>query len=343
MLEITPIPTPMTDKFKKIDKEYVLSDSSVNEYGFRLLTEGYQLEAFQKNPIGYYMHRREDGVVLKWDNLRVSNDRIVGTPVINLSNERGLQTCDEVENGFLNAASVGHIVVLEYSTDESMMLPGQTGPTITKWYNKECSLVDIPGNCNALTKLYDEQENELNLADFNIQPPILKTFSVGARPELCSLLNLSDNTDDKALLCAVKDLRMQADKVTELTEQNLMLQADNNKIQQQLQDLQSAHMQDEITAMLNGALEGKKITVELRNHLAEDYANNAAGLKALLAAMPAYRSIVDNLKNTGEEGSMLQWNWDDFEKNDPTGKKLAELKANYPDRYKEIFDLKFAE
>ena len=43
----------MTDKFKKIDRQYVLSDSTVNEYGFRLLTSGYQLPAFKKNPIGY--------------------------------------------------------------------------------------------------------------------------------------------------------------------------------------------------------------------------------------------------------------------------------------------------
>src|SRR4051812_37015526 len=155
----------MIEKFKKTDRQYVLSDSSVNEYGFRLLTSGYQLTTFQKNPIGYYMHRREDGIALKWDDLHIEDDTITGVPVINLSNARGEQTCDEAENGFLNAASMGHIVVVEYSTDPELMLPGQTGPTITKWYNKECSLVDIPGNCNALTKLYDAQENELNLLD----------------------------------------------------------------------------------------------------------------------------------------------------------------------------------
>jgi len=42
----------MTEKFKKAGRQYVLSDSSVNEYGFRLLTSGYQIESFRKNPIG---------------------------------------------------------------------------------------------------------------------------------------------------------------------------------------------------------------------------------------------------------------------------------------------------
>src|SRR4051812_41115719 len=200
----------MTDKYKKIERQYVLSDSSINEYGFRLLTSGYQLEAFQKNPIGYYMHRREDGIVLKWDDLRIEDDKIIGTPVINLSNGRGEQTCDEAENGFLNAASVGHIVVLEYSTDPAEMLPGQTGPTITKWYNKECSLVDIPGNCNALTKLYDAQENEINLVDLGSVLPIIKVSGINMAGELRNVLTLADDTDEKNVVVAVQDLVVKA-------------------------------------------------------------------------------------------------------------------------------------
>ena len=49
----------MTDKFKKIERQYVLSDSSVNEYGFRLLTSGYQLDAFQKKSIPIVIHANE--------------------------------------------------------------------------------------------------------------------------------------------------------------------------------------------------------------------------------------------------------------------------------------------
>lgn len=108
----------MSDKLKKAERSYVLSDSSVNEYGFRLLTSGYEIESFRKNPIGYYMHKREDGIVLKWEDLRIEEDQVLGVPVINLVNARGEQTLQEVENGFLNAASVGHIVVLEYSLDK---------------------------------------------------------------------------------------------------------------------------------------------------------------------------------------------------------------------------------
>ena len=328
----------MTDKFKKIDRQYVLSDSSVNEYGFRLLTAGYQLDTFQRNPIGYYMHRREDGIVLKWEDLCIDGDQVKGTPVINLSNGRGEQTCDEAENGFLNAASVGHIVVLEYSTDPEQMLPGQTGPTITKWYNKECSLVDIPGNGNALTRLYDAQENEINLVDLNTRPNKINVMPGNAMKELCTVLQLADDADEKTFVATVQDLAMKAGN-SEL--ENKVLRNEKYQLQQQLNDLNMARNQFEITALLDRALEDKKVTAELRDRLATDYATNPEGLKSLIAAMPAYRSIAAHLKGKQQDNTEAQWDWDDFEKNDPTGRKLKELRANDAGKYKELFDKKF--
>jgi len=113
------------------------------------------------------MHDREGGVICRWEDLAIVGDKIVGKPVINLSNERGQQTVEEIENEFLNGASVGHIVALEFSEDPKDMLPGQYGPTITKWYNRECSLCDVPGNMNALA-LYDKEGNVINLSTFKI-------------------------------------------------------------------------------------------------------------------------------------------------------------------------------
>ena len=321
----------MTEKFKKIDRPYVLSDSSVNVYGFRLLTSGYQLDAFSKNPIGYFMHRREDGIALKWDDLKIADDKIWGTPVINLSNPRGEQTCDEVEFGFLNAASVGHIVVLEYSTDPELMLPGQTGPTITRWYNKECSLVDIPGNCNALTTLYDAQENALSLPDLGA--PAL--WTVPGQPDMLTALRkalqLGDTADANELPALVQQLAGKA----------MTLEQENTALQTQLKALSERTAQQGIAALLDRALEDRKLTVELRNRLATDYAGNAPGLSALLAAMPAYQPVVDMLKQNSDAGQ-ANWQWDDYELHDPAGKKLRALRANDPAKYKELFDRKFA-
>lgn len=151
----------------KIEKEFLITDSTVNTYGFRLLTSGYMIDEFKKNPIGYYMHctnefSRNEGVLIRWCDFRIAGDSVFAKPIINLSHPRGQRTLDEVNSGFLNAASVGSIVVIESTEDAKLKLKNQTGATVTKWYNRECSLVDLPGNYNALV-LYNKDGKQLDL------------------------------------------------------------------------------------------------------------------------------------------------------------------------------------
>lgn len=179
----------------KINKEFVLSDSSVNTYGFRLLTSGYQIKEFEKNPIGFYMHLRENGVLIKWTDLKIVGDKIIGTPIINDENDRAQRTIDEVTNGFLNAASMGQFVVLEKSDDPALKLKGQTGPTVTKWYNRECSLVDVPGNISALV-LYDNSNTEISL---------MQLMSLSSPTVAIAATSVDKKSLDEMLSTAVKD------------------------------------------------------------------------------------------------------------------------------------------
>ncbi|MBA3828682.1 MAG: hypothetical protein H0X33_07080 [Taibaiella sp.] len=223
-----------------------------------------------------------------------------------------------------------------------MMLPGQTGPTITKWYNKECSLVDIPGNCNAITRLYDEQENEINLADLTTGSSIIHSYKTNILPLLRAELKM-DGADDTALVAAIKELVLKAEQSDMLSAGNLKLHSEKQELQQQLEELHTAHTHYEVTALLEEALENRKITNELRQQLAADYAQNVPALKTLLAAMPAYRSIAEHIKNTTRDKVELQWKWEDYETHDPAGKKLKELKATDPEKYRQLFTERFGE
>jgi hypothetical protein len=327
---------------KKINKKFVLSDSSVNEYGFRLLSSGYLMDEFLRNPIGYYMHRREDGVALKWCDMAVEEDNVVGYPEINLSNPRGEQMADEVENGFLNAASVGHIVVLEYSTDPAMMLPGQTGPTVTKWYNKECSLVDIPGNSNALCQLFDAEDNVINLADFNNQIKIpMEKKDLVLTPEVLKALNLVDGSDNKAVAEALNTLAAKALKADALETENATLKTDKTKLEGEIAGLKKAATDKDVTDQLDVALKGGKITAKLKETLAKQYEGKPAELKALLAEMPGNKLVTDQLKAGSEEGpdgiKYDKATWDKMFK-DGT---LEDLKAKNPDAYNELYKAKY--
>lgn len=340
-------------KQQKVDKRFVLSDDSVNCYGYRLLTAGYQLAEFKKNPIGYHMHDRSKGVLLRWDNLTIDGDQVTGYPVVNLSNERGEQTVAEITDGFLNAASVGHIVVLEYSMEPEMMLAGQTGPTITKWYNKECSLVDVPGNSNALASLYDAGDNALDmkalpellaresgaqLKNESENPNIdMKEIKLPITPGLLKALSMEPTAapDAAAVDAAINNLAAQAAQVTVLTDVVDGLKAEKTTLEAQVATLKAEGVTKEVTAILDKGLADKKLTVELKTKLAADYATNPTGLQALVDAMPAHVSVADKLKAAGTELPATGWK-EMFEAG-----TLADLKVSDPAKYRELFKAEF--
>jgi hypothetical protein len=272
------------NKFRKIDREYLLTDSSVNCYGFRLDTNGYMLEEFQKNPIGYHMHAREKGVLVKWSDFRKEGDKVYAKPIINMSHERAEQTIAEIENGFLNAASVGHLVFLEYTDDPSLKLDGQTSYTVTKWYNRECSLVDIPGNFNALA-LYDQFERPIQLADFTGTKIQLNMKKFEFNPAQLAAMKLDANAAELDVQRAFDDLVAKAAKA--------------DGLQAQLTALTTQVHKDKVTSLLSGALVAKKISQALSDKLAADYATNPEGLKNLLDALaPAGQEEVGKLLET---------------------------------------------
>jgi hypothetical protein len=309
-------------KTKKIEKEFLLGDSTVNSYGFRLLTSGYLMGEYQKNPIGFHMHDRPAGVLVRWDDLRVDGDCIYGKPVINMSNPRAQQTIDEIENGFLNAASLGHFVVLEFSNDESLKLPNQEGPTVTKWFNRECSLVDIPGNFNALT-LFDKDENPINLSDFTkTKNPTMKQIIINGAQ--LSALHLRADADESAFNSAFNDLVAKAAKV--------------DASEKALNDLRAQVSKDKVEGILTPALASKKLTVELADKLRVDYATNPDGLKNLVDAMPTYQPITKQLEADKDFGKDLaDKSWDELMQSG----QLANLKAKNPELFRQIYVKEF--
>jgi hypothetical protein len=284
------------------------------------------------------MHIREDGVVVRWEDLRVDGDKIFGKPVINLSNPRGQQTVDEIENGFLNGASVGKMVVLEYSDDPALKLPGQAGITVTKWYPRECSLVDIPGNLDSLS-LFDKDDNPINLSDFS-KPKIqsMKQFVLTAAQ--LAALNLKDDADATAVGTAINDLVARANSAAQLTLENTAIKAAKEKADGDLVALKAQVAKDQVEALISAALADKRITVALGDKLKADYATNPDGLKTIVEALPKFQSVteqIDKSKQTGAVADLAAKSWDELF----TTGKLEELKAKDPETFKTKFKAEF--
>ena len=305
--------------YKKIDKEFCLTDESVNVYGYRLLTSGLQLDRF-KPSIGYLMHDRTKGVAVKWEDFRTDGDKVFAKPVVNVSDFPNLS--EQIEAGFYGAASVGKIVALELSSDKNLMVDGQTGPTVTKWFPREASIVDIPGNYSAIAQLYDEKDNVLqDLSDNRNQKPINMSkneFTV----EQLTLLDLADSATGVQITARLKDLADKA-KRTETAEKELA-------------DLKSATMENEVKSILKGGMDAHKLSKELSDKLAKDYANNPAGLKSLVDAMPAQtRVAAAGIAAGGGTGIPEKYAGKTLKDLYMSG-ELADVKKNYPDLYNQL-------
>lgn len=141
-----------------------LTDDSVNSYGFRVLTQGGDLSAFEKNPVMLNAHRDWDldHVIGAWTEIRIENDQLSAVPDFDMGDDAAAKIAGKYERGYLKAASIGFQITGISEAPEDM-LPGQVLPTVTKWKLMEASIVPIGSNSNAV-RLYDQSGKRIDLA-----------------------------------------------------------------------------------------------------------------------------------------------------------------------------------
>lgn len=305
--------------YKKIDKEFCLTDDSVNVYGYRLLTAGLQLNRFAP-AIGMLMHNREKGVAVRWDDFRIDGDKLFAKPIINSSLFPDL--ADQIEGGFYNAASVGHIVALELSDDIDLKIEGQTGPTVTKWFPRECSIVDIPGNYNALARLYDESDKLLHdlvaNPDFSINHHKQQMEQIIVTPAVLQSLNLSADATADQFGASLSNLVAKAARV--------------DGLEKEMNDLKAAQVKERVADILKKGKADGKITNALADKLEKDYAEKPNELQSLVDDMPAQLRMTG-----GGSGAEVPDKYKGKTMNDLyVSGELEALKADYPEYYETL-------
>lgn len=176
---------------------FVISDESVNSYGYIVKTDEIDTTAFERNPIMLYMHERKT-VVGRWDNIRKDGKRLLADAVFDESTELGRTVKQQVENGFLRSASIGVDIVEEKEINGVR--------TITKSVLFEVSIVDIPANQNAL-KLYrkgDHQRLALEVPE----------KVVDLRDAIICLLGLDGDVTDEDIMTEIQSLLNAPDEAT---------------------------------------------------------------------------------------------------------------------------------
>ena len=129
-------------------KRVRISNESVNCYGFRVLTAGIDVEQYKRNPVLLYMHERGN-VVGYVNDLKIENDEITGELMFDCASEQSERCQKQFEFGSLRMVSAG-LEIIETSEDPTMLVPGQTRPTITKSRLFEVSVADVGANDDAI-------------------------------------------------------------------------------------------------------------------------------------------------------------------------------------------------
>lgn len=281
---------------------FVLSDESINGHGTRVLTSGIDLSLFKKNPIALWMHMRawrgtKDEVlpIGYWENIRKEGDRLLADLVLDEKDEFAVRIKQKVEAGIIRMASIG-VNIIATSEERSVLLPGQTRPTVIKCLIKEASVCDIGANRNAL-KMYDEYDEEINMSDTANhllpllsdnqddapdtgkppvqQPPVTEEQTNSLtddnmekfKEDIATALDLKDATDEK-IIATIRDERTELKDLREKAEQHRLAEV--------------ARKEAEVAAYVDAQIKARKATAEQRQPLIDYGKQNFEGLKAML-------------------------------------------------------------
>lgn len=196
----------------------VNDENNVNEYGYRVMTEGIDTTQYLRNPIVLYMHNRAwdspNRVVGKAIKLEKKGGQLIAEIEFDESEKTAKELANKVEKGFIKMASF-YADVQGTSEAPEDVLPGQTLETVTKSKLVEISIVDVGGNDNALKLSRDGQPVQLNKLNTKTETKIdmnIKTIALS--------LGLSEDTAPEKVNSEVAKIKLAKEKaearVTEL-------------------------------------------------------------------------------------------------------------------------------
>lgn len=322
-------------------KRIVISDESINSYGFWVRTDGIDLSAFLKNPVMLWNHNRGGlGVTSDqlpigiWKDLRIENGVLTGEPVFDENDEFAVKIKQKYESGILNACSIG-FAPLEWSDAPEMLKEGQKVATVTRCRLLEISICDIPSNANATVVLYDDDNKVINLSDLPnkaIGPKINNNMP----KEIALTLGLDENASPQACVNAITELKSEIAS-HEATRQNL--EEENRQMRLRLKAIDDAAAEaqkQEVVNLLDDAVKSGRIDATARPKFEKLFELDHEAAKTALAALPERKPMEAKPAGTGDS-DLVKMSWDELDKSD----RLLELKTKHPDIYQQKFNEKF--
>ena len=288
-------------------KRFLLSDDTVNDYGFRVDMTRLDLSRFRSNPVMLHNHWNRVGI---WEDIRLKDNKLTAVPKFK-SDERSQELAKDVAEGFLKGASLGFYIKEIDATGEFPVVTAEPF---------ECSVCDIPGNRNAIT-LYHKNGQPLSEGELSLTLAAMRKTELNNNPidmkfseKTLTLLGLTAQAAEAAVESKVQAL------ATELA-----------GLKQEKAAAATQAVEEEITQAI---AEGRARADE-RQTLTALGEHNIELLKETLRMRPG-RKEVKLAGSTGSPagGGRSTWTLDDWRKKDPEG--MLAMKVEEPERYQEL-------
>lgn len=321
---------------------FILHDDSVNTYRFRMLTAGANLEEFKRNPVMFLQHNDYDLPIGRWENIRIEGSQILADAVFDEQDDQAMKVKGKVDRGFIRMASIGAWAPEEKTEDPAMMLPGQTGPTITKWTVREASIVAIGANHNAMRmRMYDRITGaQIDLSDTDAVIRLMdsttkKTYDM---INLKTILNLQDNASDADIEAAVQNLQQENESLkqtnTTLENENKRLKDEANNAEAQRQQAQKT----EAVQLVDAAVRDGRLDASGKDAFVALFDADFEKAKATLNAIPKVKSVVSQIEEQQVElKDFVSKSWDELDR----AGLLPRLKDAAPEIYAQKFKAEF--
>lgn len=326
-------------------KQFVLSDESLNSYGFKVLTNGIEVDNFMKNPVMYYNHERYTGVIGKWEGIIKEDSKLLGTPVFDEKDSLGAKIAGKVRDGFIRAASIGiSNPVFEEINKEKV---------VTTCTLVECSVCDIPSNKNALI-LYHDDKPVLGKKEFLKLYKNEKIMKLNLKT-ITDALEISPNASLEDIVTAIGILKNTGSVnslIDEAIKNNIIAKFERNELLQlataspvafkkyleKRRELELNDREESGLKLVNEAIREGKINAQAKSFWLKNFMVDFDGSKFALEQIPKRVSISELIeKSRKTEKTKENWTLADYRKKAP-----RELKEN-PKLYRELLDREKAE
>lgn len=285
---------------------FLVSDETVNTYGFRILTDGIDTSRFEKNPIMLYMHETPT-IIGRWENLTKKDGKLFADAVFDEADPIAKEVLGKVERGFLKATSLG------ITFEPQNKLKDDKGDYLSKCILVEISIVSIGSNENAL-KLYTD----------NFETVQLKLNALSEINSIAKLFELPNTADQKAVLQVVTTLKAENEIY------KLKVQTFETEQEKELKEIIELAVQRNLLSPIlqNHFLSvGKQDFYKAKSELISLFPIKTMSFIEQIETHKAFKHKANNLLS-GKEKS--EWNLEDYRMNAPD-----ELEAN-PDLFKKL-------